>query len=387
MDTPFTNTLFPAEEDDLGTVPGTQPSGQFSFPAEEDDLGTVPGVQLSGQFSFAASPGLSQPLWVYAESDEPAGGVDKEDADLQNASPFSVRSGAGTQNQPGAVKAVSVSRTHRRFPRLIIQSAIVLMIIICGLILAVSRVQSALGSQGNAPAPTSAPAQSSPVALQPTHTPVPTATPRPTPKPTPTSRSAPASMPTQSPASLIPAGWINTFSEKMTVHDHDSLWETDNSCVFQTDGYEETTTGSNYCAHGNTGNSSFSDLYYSIDLSIRQGFQAGLVLRNQDNNYYYFSITTSGKYSFSVHQSVNGGVDTQIVGGSSSAIRQGQGQWNTLTVLAQQNTFLLFINNVHVNTTISTVRGQGIISVAVNGPDQQNVYGDALFRNLVVWFP
>jgi hypothetical protein len=175
----------------------------------------------------------------------------------------------------------------------------------------------------------------------------------------------------------------------MTASNHDSYWETDNSCVFRADHYEQTSTGSNYCAHGNSSLPAtvYSDLFYSLDLSIQKGTQAGLVFCNGQNNYYYFSITTTGNYILEIHQSADGGQDTTIASGTSSAIHQGQGQWNTLAVIARRSSFQLYINNVPVTNAADTTYTQGIVCVAVNGAGPQNVFGDVWFKNARVWIP
>lgn len=191
------------------------------------------------------------------------------------------------------------------------------------------------------------------------------------------------------PALVAPAGWRQVLNDPLTASNHDSSWEMDDTCVFHPKYYEQISTGLNYCAHGSLSfpTTVYSDLLFSLDLSIQRGNQAGLVFRNRQNNYYYFSITTSGDYVLEVHQRANGGQDIPVATGISSAIHRGQGQWNTLAVLAQGSTMKLYINTVLIAVTRDTNYTQGTICVAINGAGPQDVSGDAWFKNAGVWIP
>lgn len=191
----------------------------------------------------------------------------------------------------------------------------------------------------------------------------------------------------RSPTPGIPAGWHQVLNDPLTLSHHDTFWESDPTCLFTQLYYEATSTGSNYCSHGDSTSNSFGDLVYSIDLSIHQGREGGLIFRNVKNNYYYFSITTEGNYLLALHTSADGGDDTPIAQGSSAAIRQGRDQWNTLKVVAQGSSFKLYINQRFIAIAHDATRDRGVIGVAVNGPGPQSVFGDVRFRNAGVWIP
>lgn len=191
------------------------------------------------------------------------------------------------------------------------------------------------------------------------------------------------------PQPSVPAGWHKVLDDPLTASQHGADWSTSAGCIFRADDYEQISTGLGYCAYGDSATAAtvFGDLYYSVDLSIHQGNQAGIIVRNQHNNYYYFSVTTGGAYALSIHQASNGGQDTTISRGNSTAIRQGQNQWNILTLIARGNSLALFINSKYVGTTTDATYNQGIVGVALNGPGPQNVSGDAFYKNAVVWVP
>lgn len=190
-------------------------------------------------------------------------------------------------------------------------------------------------------------------------------------------------------ALAVPTGWRQVLNDPMTADNHDSYWVVDGGCSFRAHFYEQITTGSNYCAHGNssTPTNVFGDLLYSLDLSMQKGTQAGLIFHSSHGNYYAFSIAANGTYALMIHDAADGGKDTSIVSKPSSAIRRGPGQWNTLAVIARGSALQLYINGTLVTTAADATYRQGIIGVITNGPGPQNVLGDAWFKNASVWIP
>lgn len=87
------------------------------------------------------------------------------------------------------------------------------------------------------------------------------------------------------------------------------------------------------------------------------------------------------------HTSANGGDDTAITTGTSSAIHQGLEQWDRLTIIARGTSLTLFINGIPIGTYTDTTYKQGVIGVAVNGPTLPNGTGISLFKNAEAWTP
>ena len=118
----------------------------------------------------------------------------------------------------------------------------------------------------------------------------------------------------------------------------------------------------------------------------------GLILRadpNTPTNKYVFFVSPAGTYDFARHDGDgffnNGWSDlTATPWASSSAIHTGKGATNTLTVIANDNAFTLFINGQEIEVVTDTFGGfaSGWIGLLVEGADME-----ASFSNLQVYGP
>lgn len=196
----------------------------------------------------------------------------------------------------------------------------------------------------------------------------------------PTQVPSPGSTVSPPPKSAIPANWHLAFNDPLTAGRHDSAWDPDPPCTFTTSYYEENSTNLNFCTRGTSTANSIPDLSYTIDVSIHQGNQGGLVVRKANNNYYYFTITATGEYALTRHSAANGGDDTTIKEDSSSAIHQGFDQWNTLQIVVQGSSFTLYINGQFITAQSDGTLTYGAIAVIANNSDVR-------FRNVVVYTP
>ena len=129
----------------------------------------------------------------------------------------------------------------------------------------------------------------------------------------------------------------------------------------------------------------FSDLAYSVDLSIDKGELGGLIFRLTKGDYYAFCITTKGTYQILQHSGANGGNDISIAAGSSPVIRRGFGQINTLEVLAQGAVLQFWINGKPVSFDYNNTYNAGTIGVMVAGNGNSNM--QATFDHIQVWIP
>lgn len=118
----------------------------------------------------------------------------------------------------------------------------------------------------------------------------------------------------------------------------------------------------------------------------------GLILRADPNtpaNKYVFFVSPAGTYDFARHDDGgflnNGWTDLSASPwASSSAIHTGKGATNTLTVIASDNNFTLFINGQQVEVVTDTFGSytSGWIGLMVEGADME-----AGFSNLQVYSP
>jgi serine/threonine protein kinase len=132
----------------------------------------------------------------------------------------------------------------------------------------------------------------------------------------------------------------------------------------------------------------FSNLLYQVQITIVQGTTGGLQFRCNPltGESYNFRISTDGTYIFEkfVGSLTTGGYNhVTITSGTSTAIKQGLNQTNTLAVIARGSTFYLFINGQYIKSASDTRFQSGEIALYVDTGGAGAV--KAYFHNAEVW--
>ena len=110
-------------------------------------------------------------------------------------------------------------------------------------------------------------------------------------------------------------------------------------------------------------------------------------LRDADY-YYYFDVTTGGRYELLLHQTDGGGTDRLLASGTTPAIRKGHGATNRLTIGASGSTFQLWVNGSYLTTVSDGTIPWGTIGVAVSmGSQGQGVPTVVQYRGAEIWLP
>lgn len=124
----------------------------------------------------------------------------------------------------------------------------------------------------------------------------------------------------------------------------------------------------------------YSNLVYQVSMTLNASCGGGLLLRGDKDagKYYLFTINTSGVFQFEVY---NGSKHFILLNGTSSALL-GEGQANTLVVMAKKGVFDLFINQTFVGQAIDGTLSAGQIGVVVYSTGQP---ASADFSNAEVW--
>lgn len=217
-----------------------------------------------------------------------------------------------------------------------------------------------------------------------THNPAPTATARPTTAPTPSS-------PSPTSATYPPPGWQPTYSDPMKSN-ISGYWpeRTDSNgatCSFTGNVYQVTATtksGSEDCI---TSHYNLTDFALEVQMTIVKGDEAAIDLRSADDgggSTYYFWISEAGTYGFEIYE--NSHLYKVLKAGSSPALNTVYNQTNLIAVVAQGNTFRLYV----AKQLIATVHDQensysrGYIGFGVFSIDNLT---QALFSNLMIWTP
>ena len=103
-------------------------------------------------------------------------------------------------------------------------------------------------------------------------------------------------------------------------------------------------------------------------------------MSNDNKAYYMFRVGIDGSYAFDVY-GTNGTVNT-LTRGYSSAITTSLTQSNTLTVIAKDSQYLLYVNRQYVDEVTDKTLQKGKIGVvAVNGGTPI----DVTVGNVQVW--
>ena len=125
---------------------------------------------------------------------------------------------------------------------------------------------------------------------------------------------------------------------------------------------------------------SFSNFTYQVSMTMNSNCAGGLIFRGNKGNgkYYLFTVNTNGSYLFEVY---NGSSYVTLASGTSAAIL-GVGQANTVSVIADQGVFDLFVNQTYLAETFDGQLSAGQIGVAAYNT---TVPASVNFSNAEVW--
>jgi hypothetical protein len=149
------------------------------------------------------------------------------------------------------------------------------------------------------------------------------------------------------------------------------------TCIFTGGAYHniEPTPGDNFHACSPPG-VNLRDFVFQVQMTIVKGDAGGIIFRlNSNFQHYMFLINQDGSYELRVDFAI-------IAGGSSSAIKVGLHQSNLIAIVAQGNTFDLFVNKHYitsVNDSALSAGGIGTVAHAISKPTEVE------FRNAMVW--
>ncbi len=183
-----------------------------------------------------------------------------------------------------------------------------------------------------------------------------------------------------------------TLNDPMSDNNQGHQWQvftdgnTGNSCQFVDGAYHlvETPQNAGVCFASNT---DYTDFTYQIGMTFIRAGQSydggGIVVRGNGNNYYYFEVFESGRYS--LISCVNNSCDHTLVNGLDQAIpsfHSGLDQSNTLAIKVKGSSFELFVNGMKVGDVVndpisSSSHGKIGVFGAANDATTEVVYKDA----------
>ena len=126
----------------------------------------------------------------------------------------------------------------------------------------------------------------------------------------------------------------------------------------------------------------FANFAFQAQMNILKGDEGGLIFRANEatSQFYVFRITQDGNYSLYISQNDKNSVP--IAEDSSSAIKTGPGQNNILTLIVQNNSILMYINQQFVGSANDGTYKAGEIGVFAG--DSTNAT-EVAFSNVRIW--
>ncbi|HZT99136.1 MAG TPA: protein kinase [Ktedonobacteraceae bacterium] len=190
---------------------------------------------------------------------------------------------------------------------------------------------------------------------------------------------------TSVPTSLRPYPASNgqlVLSDPLHDNSKNYQWDEHAGCRFVGGAYDVQVSASNTSQPCYAHTSSFSNFTFEVQMRIVQGDCGSIVFRAESttSSFYGFRICQDGHYSFIVH---SGPYSRTIVDHVAPAIRTGLNQSNTLAVVAQGNTFDLYVNDEKVGSTSDSSYSRGEIGVLAT--NQAGNGTEAVFSNAKVW--
>jgi hypothetical protein len=154
------------------------------------------------------------------------------------------------------------------------------------------------------------------------------------------------------------------------------------TCQFANQSYVLVSNGPGNCLATKT---SYENLTYQIQMTIKQGQTGGLIFRANiaQQNYFKFEINVNGDYV--IARNDNNNLDYQIEGGFSPAIKQGLNQTNLLGINAYGQTLDFYVNLQHVASIQDRHNlSPGSIGVIASGPTE-DFTTQVAFKYAKVW--
>ncbi len=172
------------------------------------------------------------------------------------------------------------------------------------------------------------------------------------------------------------------LSDPLQDNSKNYQWDERAGCRFTGGAYAVQVSASNTSQPCYAHTSSFSNFTFEVQMRIVQGDCGSIVFRadSTTSSFYGFRICQDGHYSFIVH---SGPYSRTIVDHVAPAIHTGLNQSNTLAVVAQGNTFDLYVNDEKVGSTSDSSYSRGEIGVLAT--NQAGNGTEAVFSNAKVW--
>jgi len=156
------------------------------------------------------------------------------------------------------------------------------------------------------------------------------------------------------------------------------------SCAYTGGAYHSNIPKSGYFQPCYAQAPTFNDFAFQVQMTITQGDEGGILFRADPVNskFYLFRISQSGAYDLFLYVDNQGTHAKNLLSGSSSHIKQGQNQTNTVTVVARGGNIYFYINGQYLDSASNNMFTSGKIGVFAESNTNST---DVAFSNAEVW--
>lgn len=158
------------------------------------------------------------------------------------------------------------------------------------------------------------------------------------------------------------------------------------ACRFTAGAYEVDTPTHIFQACYATSSPQFSNFAFEIQMKIIKGDCGAILFRvdSTNDNFYDFEVCQDGRYEVDLHTGkASSPFKILVTLQSSSVIHSGLGQDNVLAVVANRNTFDLYVNHQKIDSMTDSTYNQG--QIGVYGSSYFGDPTEVLFSNARVW--
>jgi|SRR5579875_253311 len=174
----------------------------------------------------------------------------------------------------------------------------------------------------------------------------------------------------------------NPYLNESLDHQSSSGWDEGPNCSFKNGSYNVSSSQTNFFYYCTAENLSFNNFALQVDINILQGDYGGIVFRADIDSgaLYMFEINESGSYSLYIYTGPNASQSQTLLSGSTGLYQPGQA--NQLTLIAEGNTFYLYLDQQFFDSTADGTFKTGLIGLIADDYQQPT---DVAFNNLKLW--
>lgn len=156
------------------------------------------------------------------------------------------------------------------------------------------------------------------------------------------------------------------------------------ACAFAGGAYHSTMPQKGYFQPCYAQATNFSNFAFQVQMTIVQGDDGGIIFRadNQNSRFYLFRISRDGTYTLFLYVNNQGMQARSILNGNSQFIKTDLNVPNMLTVIAQGNSLLFYVDKQYVGGMNDNTYAAGKIGVFAESNANRT---DVTFSNAQVW--